>query len=241
MLAPWKKSYDKPRQCIKKQREQHHFANKGLYGQSYGFSSSHVWMWELDHKEGWMPKNWYFWAVVLEKTPESPLDSKEIQPVNPKGNQPWIFIGRIDAEAEAPILRPPDAKSWLIGKDFNAGKDWVQEERGQQRKRSLDGINDSMDMSLSKFQEIVEDKGAWCATVRGVTKNWIRLSSWTTTTVASNWLDSLMCLALWIHCYCLVSWLFGAGWGRGGAVITAHTPAVTLSDSLDNIWLLVRF
>ena len=101
-------------------------ADKGLYGQSYGFSSSHVWMWELDHKEGWMPKNWYFWAVVLEKTPESPLDSKEIQPVNPKGNQPWIFIGRIDAEAEAPILRPPDAKSWLIWKDHDAGKNWRQ-------------------------------------------------------------------------------------------------------------------
>ena len=105
-LAPWKESYDKPRQCIKRQR--HHFANKGPYSQSYDFSSSHVWMWELDHKEGWVPKNWCFQIVVLEKTLESPLNCKEIKPVNSKGNQPWIFIGRTDAEAGAPILRPPD-------------------------------------------------------------------------------------------------------------------------------------
>ena len=98
MLAPWKNSYDKPRQCIKKQR--HHFANKGPYSQSYSFSSSHAWLWELDHKEGWAPKNWSFWTVVLEKTLESPLDCK-IKPVNPKGDQPWVFIGRTDAEAEA--------------------------------------------------------------------------------------------------------------------------------------------
>ena len=99
----------KPRQDIKKQR--HHFADKDPYSQSYGFSTSHVWMWELDHKEGWEPKNWYFWNVVLEKILESPLDSKEIKPDNPKGNQPWIFIGRTDAEAEAPILWPPNAKN----------------------------------------------------------------------------------------------------------------------------------
>ena len=122
------KSYDKPRQHIKKQR--HYFANNSSYSQSHGFSSSHVWMWELDHKEGWTPKNWCFWTVVLEKTPESSLDSKEIKLVNPKGNQPWIFIGRNDAEAEAKILWPPDAKSWLFGrKDPNAGKDWRQEEK----------------------------------------------------------------------------------------------------------------
>ena len=125
MLAPWKNSYDKPRQCIKKQR--HHFANKGPYSQSYSFSSSHAWLWELDHKEGWAPKNWSFWTVVLEKTLESPLDCK-IKPVNPKGDQPWVFIGRTDVEAEAPILWLPDMKSWLIGKDSNARKDWVQEE-----------------------------------------------------------------------------------------------------------------
>ena len=95
---------------------------------SYGFSSSHVWMWELDYKESWAPKNWYFWTVELEKTLESPLDSKEIQPVHPKGNQSWMFIGRTDDEAETPIPWPPDAKNWLIGKDPDAGKDWRQEE-----------------------------------------------------------------------------------------------------------------
>ena len=128
MLAPWKKSYDQPREHIKKQRR--YFANKGLSSQSNGFFSSHVWMWELDHKEGWVPKNWCFRTVVLEKTLESPLDCKEIQPVNPKGNQPCIFIGRTDAEAEALILWPSDSKSWLIGKDPDAGKDWRQEEKG---------------------------------------------------------------------------------------------------------------
>ena len=116
-------SYDKSRQHIKKQR--HHFADKGSYTQSYDFSSSHVWMWELDHKEGWALKNWFFQTVVLEKTLESPLDCKEIKPVNPKGNQPWIFTGRTDA----PILWPPDAKSQLIGKDPDAGKDWRQKEK----------------------------------------------------------------------------------------------------------------
>ena len=111
MLAPWKKSYDKSWQCIKKQR--HHFADKGPFSQSYGFSSSHVWMWVLDHKESSVPKNWCFWTVVLEKTLESSLDRKEIKPVNPKENQPWIFIGRTGAEAEATILWPPDPKSQL--------------------------------------------------------------------------------------------------------------------------------
>ena len=128
MLASWKKSYDQPRQHIKQQR--YYFADKGLSSQSYGFSSSHVRMWELDHKEGWELKNWCFWIVVLEKILESPFNSKEIKLVNPKGNQSWIFIGRTDAEVEAPILWPPDAKNWLIGKDPDAGKDWRQEEKG---------------------------------------------------------------------------------------------------------------
>ena len=122
-------NYDQSRQHIKKQR--HYFANKGLSSQGYGFSSSHVWMWELDHKEGWALKSWCFWTVVLEKTLESRLDWKEIQPVHPKGNQSWMFIGRTDAEAEAPILWPHDAKSWLIRKDPDAGKDWRQEEKGK--------------------------------------------------------------------------------------------------------------
>ena len=128
MLPPWKKIYDKPRQHIKKQR--HHFAKKGPSSQSYGFSSSHGWMWELDHKEGWVLKNWYFWTVVLEKTLESPLDFSEIKSVNPKGNQPWILIGKTDAEPEAPILWPPDVMDWITGKDPDAGKDWGQEEKG---------------------------------------------------------------------------------------------------------------
>ena len=128
MLAPWKKSYDQPRQHIKKQR--HYFANKGPSSQSYAFSSGHVWMWELDYKENLVAKNWCFWTVVLEKTLESPLDCKEIQPVHPKGDQFWIFIGRTDAEAETPILWPPDVKNWLLGKDPDAGKDSRQEEKG---------------------------------------------------------------------------------------------------------------
>ena len=123
-----KKSYDKPRQYIKKRR--HHFANKGPYSQRYGFSSSHVWMWELDYKESWVPKNWCFWAVVLEKILESPLDLKEIQPVHPEPNQSWIFIGRTAAETETAILCSPDAKSWLIWKNPDVGKDWRQEEKG---------------------------------------------------------------------------------------------------------------
>ena len=127
MLVPWKKSYDTPRQHIKKQK--HYFADKGLSSQSYDFSNSHVWMCELGHKESWAPKNWYFWTVVLEKTLESPLDCKEIKPVNPKGNQSWIFIGRTDAEAETPILWPPDAKNWLIRKDWMFMKDWRQEKK----------------------------------------------------------------------------------------------------------------
>ena len=106
------------------------FVNKGPSSQGYGFSSGHVWMWELDYKESWVPKNWCFWTVVLEKTLESPLDCKEIQPVNPKGNQSWTFIGRTDAEAETPILWPPDVKNWLIWKDPDAGKDWRREENG---------------------------------------------------------------------------------------------------------------
>ena len=118
------KSYDKPRQCIKKQTQ--YFVNKGQSSQNYGFSCSHIQMWELDHKESWALKNWCFQTVVLEKTLESSLDCK-IKPVNPKGNQPWIFTGRTDSKAEAPIFWPPDAKSLLIGKDPDAGKDWGQE------------------------------------------------------------------------------------------------------------------
>ena len=130
MLAPWKKSDDQPRRHIKEQR--HYFAKKRSSSQNYDLSSCHVRMWEFGHKESWVLKNWSFWTVVLEKTLESRLDCKEIQPVHPKGNRSWISIGRTDAEAETPILWPPDAKNWLIGKDPDAGKDWRREKRTTQ-------------------------------------------------------------------------------------------------------------
>ena len=128
MLTPWKERYDQPGQHIKKQR--HYFANKYPSTQGYCFSSSRVWMWELDYKESWVLSNLCFWTVVLDKTLESPLDCKEIQPVRPKRDQSWVFIGRTDVDAETPVLWLPDAKRWLIGKDPDAGKDWRQEEKG---------------------------------------------------------------------------------------------------------------
>ena len=160
MLAPWKQSYDKPRQNIKKQR--YHFANKGPYSQSYDFSSSQVQMWELDHKEGWTLKNWCFWTVVLEKTLESPLDCKEIKPANPKGNQPWIFIERIDAEAETPILWPPDAKRQLIRKDPDVGEDW-----GQREKRVIEVEIIGWHQWIWVWAKSVKDREARCAAVHG--------------------------------------------------------------------------
>ena len=136
-------------------------------------------MWVLDHKEGWMLKNWCFWTMVLEKTLESLLDCKEIKSVHPKGNQSWIFIGRDDADAEAAILWPPDAKNWLIGKDPDAEKDWRWEEKGEwQRTRWQDGVRDSMAINLSKLWEMVKGREAWHAAVHGFTES--DMTNWTT-------------------------------------------------------------
>ena len=138
-----------------------------------------VWMWELDYKESWVHKNWCFWTVVLEKTLESPLDRKEIQPVHPKGNQSWVFIERTDVDAETPIFWPPDVKSWHIWKDPDVGKDWRQEEKGRTEGEMVGCITDSMDMSLGNLLELVTDREAWHAVVHGVTKSWTQQSSWT--------------------------------------------------------------
>ena len=159
------KLYDKHRQCIKKQR--HHFADKGSYSQSYGFSSSHVWMWELDYKGSWGLKNWCFRTVALEKTLKSPLDSKNIKPVNPKGNQPLIFIGRSGAEAEALILWPLGAKSQLVGKDPDDGKDWGQEEKWVIEDEMVTWTDWLSGLELIKLREIVKVRNAWHAAVHG--------------------------------------------------------------------------
>ena len=166
MLAPWKKSYDKARQCIKKQR--HYFSDKGRCSQSYGLSSSHVWMWELDHKESPTEalKNWCFWTGTGEDSWDS-LRLKEIKPVSLKGYQPWIFIGRIDAEAEAPILWPLLKRADSLGKTLMLGKIEDEKRRGWQRMRWLEGITNSMNMSLSELQEIVKDREPWQAVIHG--------------------------------------------------------------------------
>ena len=143
---------------LKKQR--HHSADKGLSSQNYGLSSNYVWMWKLDHEEGWA-QNWCFWTVVLEKPLESPLDCKEIQPVHPKGNQSWIFIGRTDDEAEIPIVWPPDVKNWLIWKDPDAGKDWRQEEKGTTEDEMVGWHHWLNGHEFEQVQEMMKDMEAW--------------------------------------------------------------------------------
>jgi len=158
-------------------KSSHYFANKFPSSQSYGFSSSHVWMWELDCEESWAPKNWCFWTVVLEKTLESPLDSRDIQPVHPKKNQSWIFIGRTDAEVEMPILWPPDVKNWLTGKDPDAGKDLRQEEKGMTEDEMVGWHH-----WLNGHEELVMDREAWHTAIHGVAKSqtgWVTELNWT--------------------------------------------------------------
>ena len=184
-----------PRQYIKKQR--YYFSNKGPSSQGYSFSSGHVWMWELDYKESWAQKNWCFWTVVFEKTPESPLDCEEIQPVHPKGDQSWVFIGRTGAEAETPVLWPPDAKGWLIWKDPHAGKYWGQEEKGTTEDEMV-GWHQRLNLG------VLINSGSWWWTGRpgmlwfmGVAKSQTLLSGWT-----DLWTSRILHRAKNIMCPC---------------------------------------
>ena len=194
-LTPWKKSYYQPRQHIKKQR--HYFANKGPFSQGYSFSSSHVWLWELGYKEIWAPKNCCFWTVVMEKTPESLLDCKETQTVHPKENQFWIFIGRINVEAEAPIFWPPDEKNWHTGKDPDAGKHWGREDKGS-TEDEMDGWHHWLNGHEFGWTLGVGDgREAWHGVVHVVaeSRTWVR--DWTELNMFVFWLILTMVPYLW--------------------------------------------
>ena len=173
------------RQHIKKQR--HYFANKSPSSQGYGFSSGHVWMWELDYKESWALKNWCFWSVVLEKTLESPLDCKEIQPVHPKGNQSWVFIGRTDVEAETPIIWPPGVKSWLIWKDPGAGKDWRQEEMGTTEGEMVGWHHRHNGHEFEQAPGVGDGQGGLACCSGGVAKSQTWLRDWIELNLLAIW------------------------------------------------------
>ena len=188
MLALWKENYDQPRQHIKKQI--HYFTNKGLSSQSYGFSGSHVWMWELDYKESQVLKNWWFWPVILEKTLQSPLCYKEIQPVHPKGNQPWILIGRTDVEAETPILWPVDEKNRLTGKYPDLGKIEGRRRRGWQRWHGWIA-------SPTQWTWICVGSRCWWWTGKPVVLQSMGLLSWTQLSDRTDWLKLLIARRWW--------------------------------------------
>ena len=184
MFAPWKKSYDQPRQHIKKQR--HYCVDKGPSSQSYGFSSSHVWMWELDHKEGWALKNWCFPTVVLEKTLESPLDCKEIKPVNLKEINPEYSWEGLMLKLKLQYFGHLMWRADSLEETLMLGKIEGRRKGGGQRIRWLEDITDSMDMSFSKVWEMVRDREAWRAAFHGIAKSWTWLSHWTITTITQK-------------------------------------------------------